>query len=204
MKNAAAESTSTESQILEQARRLFNQHGYRGMTLRGIAHEVGIEPQSIYNYTTSKQALVDRMMRTAMGRLHGRVANAIAAAEPNPASRLRAAVEAHTTYFCTQDDFFMVVRDALEHLDPEVRASQLRVLRAYEGLFKDIIREGAASGEFEIADTTPVTYAVMGLGESIVHWYKPGGRLSAAQVASEYADLALRMVRSRQESADPR
>jgi TetR/AcrR family transcriptional regulator, cholesterol catabolism regulator len=191
------DSGSTEAQILEQARRLFNQQGYKGMTLRSIAQAVGIEAQSIYNYTPSKQALVDRMMRTAMGRLHGRVATAIALAEPDPASRLRAAVHAHTDYFCTQDDFFMVVRDALEFLEPEVRTTQLRVLRSYENLFKEIIRDGVASGDFEVADTTSVAYAVMGLGESIVHWYKPGGRLSAQQVADEYADLALRMVRSR-------
>jgi TetR/AcrR family transcriptional regulator, cholesterol catabolism regulator len=189
--------TSTEAQIFEEARKLFNKHGYRGMTLRLIARQVGIEPQSIYNYARSKQELVDGMMRTAMGRLRTRVSRAIEAAEPTPSARLHAAVYAHTEYFCTQDDFFMVVRDALEHLDEETRTAQLALLRDYENLFKDIIRAGAAGGDFEVADTTSVAYAVMGLGESIVHWYKPGGRLSATEVAREYADLALRMVQSR-------
>ena len=187
---------STEEQILDEARKLFNQRGYAGMTLRRIADEVGIEPQTIYNYAVSKQALVDRMMRTAMTRLHARTAGAVAEAGPEPAARLRAAVRVHTEYFCTRDDYFMVVRDALKFLDPGVRDAQLRILRAYEDLFRDIIRDGMATGEFEVVDTTAATYAVMGLGESVVHWFNPSGRLSARQVADEYAHLALKMVGS--------
>jgi AcrR family transcriptional regulator len=194
-----SEVSSTEAQILEVARKLFNQLGYMGMTLRRIAREVGIEPQSIYNYTPSKQALVDGMMRTAMNHLHTGVADAIDKADPTtPSARLHAAVRTHAAYFCTQDGFFMVVRDALEHLDDDTRASQLAILRDYEELFKGLIRDGVASGEFDVADVTSVAYAVMGLGESIVHWYKPDGRLSAQQVSEEYADLALRMVQSAQ------
>lgn len=197
MRNETSTGATTEAQILEAARKLFNQRGYMGMTLRRIAEQVGIEAQSIYNYTRSKQALVDRMMRTAMSRLQTRVTDAIDQAGPDASSRLHAAVRAHTEYFCTQDDFFMVVRDALEHLDAETRTAQLGLLRDYEDLFKSIIREGASTGEFDVAATSSVAYAVMGLGESIIHWYKPDGRLSASEVAEQYADLALRMVQAR-------
>lgn len=187
------DTNDTEQRIIESATRLFNTWGYTGMTLRQIAKEVGIEAQSIYNYTTSKQALVEKMIRTGTEALHKSVATALEAAGPSPSTRLAAAVEAHVIHYASSPHVVMF-RDSLVHFDEGVRISLRGMLKSYEQLFKDIIREGMDSGDFRLVDETPATFAILGMGDSVTNWWRPGGRLDAAAVGAMYGDLAVRMV----------
>ncbi|AMM19996.1 hypothetical protein AX769_07255 [Frondihabitans sp. PAMC 28766] len=190
------EKNETETRILNEARKLFNRKGYVGMTLRQIAGAVGMEAQSIYNYTSSKQALVEKMMRNGTEVLLDKVETALKAAGPSETERLYAAVGAHTAHYCSSDDL-VLVRDGLIHLDPDVRAGLVTMLKSYEQIFKDILRSGVEAGEFRELDVTPVTFAILGMGESVINWYRPGGRLTPDQIGDEYADLALHLVGAR-------
>lgn len=187
------EKNDTEVRIIESARNHFNRWGYAGMTLRQIAKDVGIEAQSIYNYTTSKQALVEKMIRTGTEELYDSVVAAVEAADPSPSARLTAAVKAHVVHYASSPNV-VIFRDSLVHFDEDVRTSLRVKLKEYEQLFKDIIQEGMESGEFRQIDVTPVTFAILGMGDSVTNWWRPGGRLSAAEVGAMYSDLALRMV----------
>ncbi|BDZ47864.1 TetR family transcriptional regulator [Frondihabitans sucicola] len=190
------EKNETETRILNEARKLFNRKGYVGMTLRQIASAVGMEAQSIYNYTPSKQALVEKMMRNGTEILRDKVETALATAGPTQTDRLYAAVGAHTAHYCSSDDLVMV-REGLVHLDPEIRTGLVTMLKSYEQIFRDILRAGIDGGEFRDVDVTRVTFAILGMGESVINWYRPGGRLTPTQIGDEYADLALHLVGAR-------
>lgn len=188
------EKNDTEARIFESARVLFNRWGYTGMTLRQIAKEVGIEAQSIYNYIPSKQVLVERLVRNGTGELHASVLTALDAAGSTPSARLAAAVQAHVIHYLSSANVVVFFRDSLVHFDPEIRGSLLVMLKAYEQVFKDIIRQGIDSGEFREVDVTPTTYAILGMGDSVINWWRPDGRLDAAGVGELFGGLALRMV----------
>jgi AcrR family transcriptional regulator len=186
-------SAATQAQIYREARRLFNLKGYVGMTLREVALGVGIEAQSLYNYTPSKQDLIVSLMKEGTTAIQEDVDTAIAAAEPTPTARLWAAVSAHTHYYCASEKVILV-RDGLVHLDPEHRAELLEMLKHYEDTFKAILLQGIKTGEFRKIDITPTCFAIMGMGESVVNWFKESRRLNAEDVSRTYADLAVRSV----------
>ncbi|WP_035696798.1 TetR/AcrR family transcriptional regulator [Glycomyces tenuis] len=188
------EKNDTETRIYEAARVLFNQWGYTGMTLRQIAKAVGIEVQSIYNYIPSKQVLVERLVRNGTGELHTSVLAALEGAGPTPGERLAAAVKAHVIHYLSSTNVVVFFRDSLVHFDEGTRSSLLVMLKAYEQVFKDIIRAGIDSGEFRDVDVTPTTYAILGMGDSVVNWWRPSGRLDAAAVGELFGDLAVQMV----------
>ncbi|WP_167138536.1 TetR/AcrR family transcriptional regulator [Diaminobutyricimonas sp. TR449] len=188
------EKNDTEARILEAARVLFNQWGYTGMTLRQIAKEVGIEVQSLYNYMSSKQALVERMVRSGTGELHATVLAALEAAGHTPSSRLAAAVKAHVIHYLSSSNVVVFFRDSLRHFDGDVRDSLLVMLKAYEQVFKDIIQDGIKQGEFRDVDVTPTTYAILGMSDSVINWWRPGGRLDADGVGELFGALAVQMV----------
>ncbi len=187
-------SDETRAQIYREARRLFNLKGYVGMTLREVASGVGIEAQSLYNYTASKQDLIVSLMREGTLAIHEAVDAAIAAAEPTPTARLRAAMTAHTYYYCAGEKVILV-RDGLVHLDAKHRAELMKMLKAYEDTFKEILAQGIESGEFRPVDVTPTCFAMLGMGETVVNWFHADHRLTAAEVARCYADLAVNSVR---------
>jgi len=188
------EKNDTETRILESARVLFNQWGYTGMTIRQIAKEVGIEAQSIYNYIPSKQVLVERIVRSGTGEMHASVVAALDQAPPTPTARLAAAVKAHVVHYLQSANVVVFFRDSLVHFDAERRASLLVLLKAYEQLYKDIIRDGISTGEFREVDVTPTTYAILGMGDSVINWWRPTGRLDAAELGELFGGLAVQMV----------
>src|SRR3977135_302744 len=96
-------SSDTEALIRKEARRLFNEKGYHGMTLRAVAAGVGIEAQRLYKYTRSKQDLVISLMREGIVAIQSAVDAAIAKADPGPIPRLRAAMVAHTRFYCDHE-----------------------------------------------------------------------------------------------------
>lgn len=195
MTEARRSAVETQALIFTEARRLFNLKGYAGMTLREVASGVGIEAQSLYNYTPSKQDLVGSLMKSGTLSIQAAVDQAIATSETTAAAQLWAATSAHTKHYCSLDQVVMV-REGLVHLDDERRAGILGLLKTYENTFKDILRRGVDSGEFRALDVTPTCFAILGMGESVVNWFRPHGRLSADDVATHYADLALRSVQN--------
>jgi hypothetical protein len=68
------------------------------------------------------------------------------------------------------------------------------MLKRYENTFKNILLQGIKTGEFRKIDITPTCFAIMGMGESVVNWFKESRRLNAKDVARTYADLAVRSV----------
>lgn len=48
---------STKGEILNVARRLFSERGFRGTTIRGIAEQAGVDPALIHRHFGSKDAL---------------------------------------------------------------------------------------------------------------------------------------------------
>ena len=191
--DARRSATQTQALSEAEARRLFNLKGYVGMTLREVAAGVGIEAQSLYNYTKSKQDLVASIMHTGTAAIQAAVDAALAAAGPTPTQRLYAAAYAHTRHYCASDKV-VLVREGLVHLDAERRAALIGMLKTYEDTFKAILREGIEAEEFHVPDVTPTCFAILGMGETVVNWFDAERRLSADDVAAQYADLAVRTV----------
>jgi len=189
-------SSETEALIRREARRLFNEKGYHGMTLRAVAGSVGIEAQSLYNYTRSKEELVVSLMREGTIAIQSAVDAAIAGADATATAKLRAAMAAHTKFYCDRE-LVMLVRDGLVHLGPDGRADLLVLLKKYEDTFKQIIRAGISTGEFRPVDVTPAAFAMLGMGESVVNWYHKGDRLTSDEVASIYSDLTVNALVAR-------
>jgi TetR/AcrR family transcriptional regulator, cholesterol catabolism regulator len=60
---------SRRSELLAIAARLFAARGYNQTTVRDIADEAGILSGSLYHHFSSKEAMLDEIMRAFMGDL---------------------------------------------------------------------------------------------------------------------------------------
>lgn len=193
--SARTNAVPMEERILASARRTFNRNGYVATTMRGIAKEVGMEAQSLYNYFPSKQDIFDGMIHRGTELLRGRVKSAIETAGPEPRDQLWAAMKAHTMHYCDFEEV-VLTRDLLPHIDAELRETTVNYLKTYEDIFKNILRAGIAAGQFRTVDISPTSFALLGMGESVVNWYRPNGRLTAEELGMQYADHALSMLTS--------
>jgi AcrR family transcriptional regulator len=193
IRNGTDNHNSVEERILASARRMHMQSGYVATTMRQIAKDVGMEAQSLYNYFDSKQAIFAELTRRGTAALRDAVEHAIDAAGSEPRDRLWAAMKAHTKHYCDFDQVILP-RELLPHIDDELRSQIVTILKSYEDIFKGILVAGIEAGQFRAVDVSPTSFALLGMGESVLNWYKPGGRLTAEALATQYADHALNTV----------
>jgi AcrR family transcriptional regulator len=91
---------ATKQEILDQAWSMVRADGLAALSLRALAHAVDMEPQSLYTYFASKNALYDRMFADGNRELVSRFSRAEIPADPRGAVR---AVTRLFVAFATED-----------------------------------------------------------------------------------------------------
>lgn len=181
---------ATDAEIIESAARIFREKGYHAASMQDIAHAVGLLKGSLYHHISSKQQLLleilESGMRTAIGAIEE-----IAFADLPPADKLRLAITRHIELIAGNLDQATVSIIEARALKPEQRQRVLAQRDRFEGLFRHILQEGIDAGVFRPADSTLITFALMGMHNWLILWYREDGRRSPKEIAAIFADTVL-------------
>lgn len=182
----------TGPRVREAALRLFARHGYAAVSMRRIAAEVGVQAGALYNYTPDKQTLLFSLLEGHMTELLDALD---AAQQTGPAlARLERFVRFHIRFHLGRPDAVFISYMELRNLDPAHFQVIEGLRRTYEDALENILRAGRAEGVFDMADTKIATLGLIAMMTGVTTWYRPGGRLSADEVAGVYWDMARRAV----------
>ncbi len=195
--------------ILAAATDRFGRDGYEDTKWADIAADVGVGPTALYHYFESKQHCLFVIMDQAIESFHSRFA------------RLAAK---HPTHL---DALVAILLDCFELSDRDIQRN--RVLVAEQGLLasqrespreeeaRQAVRERIRDLEFAwatflarameqgaIPDGDPrlLTRAILGLYNSVWHWYRPNGAVALARAAEFYISRTLAMVGVAPEAAE--
>jgi AcrR family transcriptional regulator len=172
-------------EILHAALRAFRDRGYHATTLDDIAERVGVRKTALYYYFPDKEAILYACHRESLGELDRIVRETKRLRSPS--ERLRHVIHEHVR----------VMTDTLEGspLAFEVTAFSPRrqdeIIAArdrYERELRRIIDQGIRRGAFRKVDSKVATFAILGAINWIARWYRPEGRLHAAELGEQFAD----------------
>ena len=182
----------TEAALREAAVELIARHGYEAVSMRRLAAAIGLQAAALYNYFPTKEDLLFALMREHM---EGLIA-AWNRADPGggPRGRLAAFVENHIVFHVERRHATHVSNMELRSLSPERLTAILRLRSAYEKELRQILREGAASGDFAVDDPTLTAMAIIQMITGVIVWFRPDERLSVEEVASTYHAMTMRLV----------
>jgi AcrR family transcriptional regulator len=143
--------TDTRERILVVAERLFRVIGYQKTTVADIAKELRMSPANVYRFFDSKKAIHEGVARGLMGEVEIE-AQRIADRPGSAAQRLR---ELMTTVHRMNSERYVgdsklheMVEIAMEE-DWDVCVAHMELITRIIG---NVIAQGAAAGEFEVAD----------------------------------------------------
>jgi AcrR family transcriptional regulator len=174
-----------QQEVVSTAAALFARRGFQATSMDELSEATGLRSGGLYHYIGSKQRLLFQIFGQLMDPLLERAAE-IESDGAEPEAQLRALVRAWVAHIETHMDHMAVFaqeRHAIEH-EPEweeVRASR----DAFEAI---LARRLAAVG---LTDRLALL-ALLGMVNHTATWLKPGGRLSAEQIADGYCDMLLR------------
>lgn len=187
---ANEQGSERREQLLAIAGHLIASRGYSATTVRDIADEAGILSGSLYHHFSSKEAILEEILRSFMGGLRQR-SEEIAAAGGGP---LHVFDELVRTAFLTIEK----QPDAVGLYQNE--ASFLAKLPGFEfvaqegakieGIWQSVIQEGQREGVFRADLDSAMTYRfIRDAVWSTVRWFRPGGRHSAESAGRHFLEL---------------
>lgn len=183
---------SRRAELLEISARLFAEQGVRATTVRHIADAAGILSGSLYHHFSSKEAIVDEVLREFLDGLFATYQE-IVKRNTGPRDALERLVRASFQAIHDSRDQVAIYQDEIKHLQGIPRFDYLELRnREFRDMWIEVLEAGQASGAFR-ADLDPnLTYRFMRDTVWVaVRWYRPGGKVSQEQIADQYLRIVL-------------
>lgn len=202
--SAAGPPASRRDELLDLAATMFAERGLKATTVRDIADSAGILSGSLYHHFSSKEEMVDELLRGFLDWLFARYQQ-IVATEPNPVERLKGLFLASFEAIESRHAQVVIYQDEAKRLSSQPRFSYVEERnREQRKMWLDILNQGIEEGYFRpdldvdlvyrfIRDTTWVS----------VRWYQPGGPLTAEQVGQQYLAIVLGGITAAKTEGEP-
>jgi len=184
------------SEIIQAAAQIFREKGYHGASMQDIADAVGLQKASLYHHVSSKQEILGAILDQALDRLISDL-EPVAESRLPADERLRQAVRLYLLRLAENVDLAAVLLLEYRSLEPPLRTEHIRRRDRYEALWRRIVRDGIEAGLFTSVDETAATFALLGVQNWSITWFRPGGRYAPGELADLYADLFLEGLRPR-------
>ncbi|MCD5345915.1 TetR/AcrR family transcriptional regulator [Agromyces sp. H3Y2-19a] len=175
--------------ILDVAVAAFNEFGYDATSMGVLAERLGLSKSAIYHHFASKDEILDQALEAALGGLEG-VVDENDAAGGRAADRLDRVLRGAVHVLVDELPSVTLLLRVRGNTDVERRALARR--RDFDKRVTAIVAEAQAEGTLRSdIDASVVSRLAFGMINSIVEWYRPGGRENADRLADDVIAIAL-------------
>ena len=179
-------------ELLAIAGRLFAERGFRNTTVRDIADAAGILSGSLYHHFDSKESMVDELLDTFQQALFTQY-DEIIAGDRTPLAKLDAVVRASFAAIDRHHSEVAIFQNDAAYLAGFERFGYLTERNdRFHKLWTGLLQEAVDAGELRADLDIELVYRF--LRDTVwvaVTWYRPGGAMSADEVASQYLSILL-------------
>jgi AcrR family transcriptional regulator len=188
-----AEPSTRREEILAIAAELFAEQGVSNTTVRDIAKKAGILSGSLYHHFTSKDEMLDEIIRASLDSDIALDAQLAEQEDFEPAAAIRAMFGRSLGFVHDHPHVATIVNN-----DPErfrntptfdlVRRRARAVRAAWTAVLARCVSVGAFRPDLDV----DLTYlAMISIVDGASHWYRPDGPKSISQIADELTALFL-------------
>ena len=187
---------SRRQAIVDSSAPVFARQGYHATGINELCDVNDLGKGALYHYIGSKEELLaaihDRVMDEVM-----LGADRVAEAGGSPPVQLARLGEELLNVIHRYPDHVWVFLHEFPSLTGERAAKFRQRRRGYEERVEVILRQGRESGDFRDLDPWLTARAWLGMFNYTYLWLRPGGRLSARDVAKPFAEIFLGGIETR-------
>ncbi len=181
-------STKREA-VLRMAAQVFNEKGYHASTLHEVAERLNVTKPTLYYYIKSKDDILYECVRIGLTMLQDAITE-VGATGGSAMDKLIAAMHKYTE-IVTLDFGMCVIRVGEDPLPPESQHKLRRIKAGIDKEFRDLIQQGIDEGAIAPCDPKIAAFTLAGALSWVGRWYRPGGALSAEDIAQQCIALLM-------------
>lgn len=207
MARKPADQSVHKDDIIMAAADVLQRNGYEATTMKDIAAQVNLTAASLYHHFRNKDELLLAVLEAGLDHVIGEIEPIVESTRPC-AEKLRLMIALHVVSL-TQNTavgaaMVFEIRSLMSLKTPprngsafDADAQQGLLQRRdtffarrdyFEDLFRRVLREGIAVGEFKPIDVPIFSKMILGAHNWVSVWYREGGRLNGEQIAALFAD----------------
>lgn len=178
-------------EVVATAAELFAERGYDGTSMSELTAATGLAAGGLYHYIEGKDdlliAICDELLEPLLER-----AREIVAEQAPPVEQLRELVTAWVAHVVEHRHHMLVFTQERQAIERERRWRRVRSQRkAFEKILDEVLARGEGDGSMTFADRRLSLLALLGMVNYTPQWVRPGGRLSADEIADGYCAMVL-------------
>ncbi len=179
----------TWQRLIHVAAELFARNGYHATGIAELCAAAQLSRGSLYYYIDSKETLLYEISKAQVERLNTRAAEIVALDLP-AAERLRLLARSLMRNISDhQAEWTVFFREFGSIVGPR-RAEIVEARDRFESYWLKVLSDGEAEGTFRTASALLVK-GLLGMFNYAYLWLRPGGPLTAEEVADEFVDVLL-------------
>jgi AcrR family transcriptional regulator len=194
-------SRNKREEIMRVATELFGREGFEDSKWADVAAEVGVGSTALYHYFESKLHCLYSIMAEALETQRREFAE-LTQGDGDFLEKLTAVLRAGFDLSDqeVQRNRLLVSEQVLVGIhrtsprEEEARSLARAATRDLEFDWATFLSRGMAQGMIPDADPRMLTRAVLGLHNSVWHWYRPGGSMPLKEVGDFYVERCLRVL----------
>lgn len=172
----------------------FLEFGYHGATMRTIAERAHLSVPGLYHYYASKQEMLVALLDLTMDDLRART-EAARDEGGDAVERFTRIVECLALYHTHRRELAFVGASEMRSLAPASRDRVAAVRRDEQHAVDVEVEEAVRTGAFRTTRPHEASRAVVTMCTALAQWFRDTGPATAEQVAEQYVDFALDLVR---------
>ncbi len=203
-KSKPRKQSPVRNKIMSKARTLFGKKGYQNTTVRDIAAAYGCEPANIYNFFPSKEDILFEILSQEMEAILFAIKPIKTDDQTDPALQLKLIFECHGKVTLGKMRTSKVLFDSsLRSLSKKHQRIIIEKRDEYDDILRLVIQRGIDQGVFEKTEVKMASFAIASIIARARVWYKPGGRMTVAEIIDVLFLFALKALGYKGEQRNP-
>ena len=172
----------------------FLELGYAGATMRDVGQRAGLSVPGLYHHHASKQQLLVALLDLTMNDLLTR-STAARSEGRSPVERFTLLVECLALFHTHRCQLGFIGASEMRSLEPAACTRVTAARTKQQRMVDEEVVQGCRDGVFRTPRPREVARAVVTMCTALPQWYSPDGPVRPEQVAAQYVEFALDMVR---------
>lgn len=169
---------------------LFYEKGYVNTTLDEVAERLSVTKPFIYANFGSKSELLAEICLRGVAAAKQSLEDVLEF-DLGPGETLRLFITRYVAAILEHQKNIAIYTREEKNLSPEDARKLAELRRGFVGKLAAILEKGAKSGEFNVKDPGLAALAMVGAVSWSTFWYRPGGRMSIADITQNMTHLLM-------------
>ena len=184
---------SRKQEIITVASSLFNEKGYKTVSMRDIATAMDIKAASLYNHINGKQEILSEIIlkvaeefTTGMENVVGENSSAI--------EKVEKVIEMHIDITVNYSEALAALNNDWMHLEKADLSAFVKMREDYEENFRKIIKQGIEAGEIKPNHPEVILFSILSTLRTLYLWYQKRGKLDVNILKKDMVSVLIKGI----------